>query len=667
MAKDIPHAAFTIDWARGMHFLKLWLAAPDKKKPPALPHAIRKLGKEHITLKEGSVYYKGLEVITDEERKQKILTKEEQAYGGSKAIYYRLRKHYLGISYQNVRDFLNRSERRQLKQSRKNQKSNISFIHAPRPGSLQADCTFYHGNKIVVFGVVDVFSRWCYYEIIKHKQPIDTAAAMIKAVAAFKKLAPDQSIYKIATDDGGEFKLDNRNKGLSQKNPKFKMDWQTYWDNYKESGPKWRLTFVREKAPQRLIESLNGTLRKYVERVDYKDKAELRKIIERFVREYNDTRHRALGRLTPNDDAMQLSKEETKAEAKRQFKQKRGNVGKSGYRQKVLREGDLVRISLLSDKDKMGHIGSKEQWTKALYKVDRVIKSKRGVRLFRIVYKSTGNKKGVYMRNKLLFVYEPTHSKDQKPKYDPGAETDVESEDEAPKPQWVKAQKKAAAEANKDKPNYKAQDVRESSGDEASIDYDDQDTEDMEEKAPEPPPKKVKKPEPKKVPQPKPKPKPKEPEKPAPKPKPKPKPKEAKKPAPKPKEAKPAAKPAKPKQQPEQPKPDPPKDTPSQASPKRRRRLAVKTGKIPLSKKKIKGRKVTVDYNGDIIKAIILLFYKGEYIIYCKPDGSIGAVVEKEVVEHDIDDYVSEGYYKRLMHQKSDQIAAMQADIDADQ
>ena len=68
---------------------------------------------------------------------------------------------------------------------------------------------------------------------------------MIKAVAEFKKLAPNQSIYKIATDDGGEFKLDNRNKGLSPKNPKFKMDWETFWDQYKEKGPKWRLTFVR--------------------------------------------------------------------------------------------------------------------------------------------------------------------------------------------------------------------------------------------------------------------------------------------------------------------------------------------------------------------------------------------------------------------------------------
>ena len=79
-----------------MHFLKLWLKATPNKKPSALPHAIRKLGKEDIKLKDGSVHYKGLEVITDDERKQKILAKEDSAYGGSKAIYYRLRKHYLG-------------------------------------------------------------------------------------------------------------------------------------------------------------------------------------------------------------------------------------------------------------------------------------------------------------------------------------------------------------------------------------------------------------------------------------------------------------------------------------------------------------------------------------------------------------------------------------------
>ena len=61
------------------------------------------------------------------------------------------------------------------------------------------------------------------------------------------------------------------------------------------------------------------------------------------------------------------------------------------------------------------------------------------------------------------------------------------------------------------------------------------------------------------------------------------------------------------------------------------------------------------------------MLYKGEYIVYCKPDGSIGAVVDKEIVEHDVDDYVSDAYYKRLLHQKADEIKSMQADIDADQ
>ena len=50
MSQPIPHAAFKINWAHGFGYLKMWLKAPAKKKPDAVPHAIKKLGKDHIII-----------------------------------------------------------------------------------------------------------------------------------------------------------------------------------------------------------------------------------------------------------------------------------------------------------------------------------------------------------------------------------------------------------------------------------------------------------------------------------------------------------------------------------------------------------------------------------------------------------------------------------------
>ena len=210
MSESIPKGVFLANWAASKEWILHYLRA--KKKPYQTPRLANKFGLKHLSHKGDTLFYKGLEIITTQKRREEILAEQESAYGGSKAIYYRLRKKFIGITYRHVLSYLGESERRQLKQKKvAGGKKQRAFIHANRPGFLQADCTFYNGNKIVVFGVVDVFSRWCYYEIIKHKQPIDTAVAMDKAIKIFKKLAPHQSIFRVATDAGGEFRKDDRN------------------------------------------------------------------------------------------------------------------------------------------------------------------------------------------------------------------------------------------------------------------------------------------------------------------------------------------------------------------------------------------------------------------------------------------------------------------------
>ena len=506
MTNKIPKGVFMANWARKKNYIIKYLRAK-KKNPDGLPRFMKLFGEKDVTERNGTLFYRDLEIVTTPERREEILKDHEESYGGSKAVYYRLRQKYIGITYNDVLSFLNQSERRQLKRKKQSSHKQRSFIHASRPGHLQCDLTFYHKNKFVVFGCVDVFSRWCYYEVIKDKTPKHTSAALRNAVALFKKLAPTMSLFMVSTDAGSEFREEFRD----------------FLDNYKEDPkkhPKWKLRVVWKKQPQRLIESLNGTLRRYVERVDFSDKADLTKVVKRFVKEYNNSRHAALGTRTPMELVTLKDKALVRRESERQFAQKKLRVTTSRYVLKELKPGSLVRISLLTEKDELGHHGAKPLWSKTVYRVKRVIGSKRGVDRYEVVHEGNGARKGIYFRDKLLFVRLPTHNRDQKKKYDPGKqyEREVPEDDEPPAPAWNAKPKKRDNYAN-------LQDEREDSGEEFDLDLSDQDTEDREEEDEE-----EKRPEPKPTkPEPKPEPKPKPTPEPKPKPKPKPKKREQRK------------------------------------------------------------------------------------------------------------------------------------------
>ena len=256
-------------------------------------------------------------------------------------------------------------------------------------------------------------------------------------------------------------------------------------ENYKEDPEKfkkWRLRVIRQKQPQRLIEALNGNLRRYIERVDFKDKKELTKLVARFVKERNDSRHFALGTRTPLEVLQLKDRAVIKRESERQFAQKKKKVTTSGFRGlKKLTIGALVRISLRTDKTDLGHAGAKPNWSKKIYRVHRILKSKRGRDRF-VLYEERKNvKKGIYFRDKLLAVSIPKRQRNQKPKYDPGApdEEREAQQDNVPEPEWQ----------NK-KPDYRDEDARASSGEEADPGDAGSDTEEDEKAAEPPPPKK---------------------------------------------------------------------------------------------------------------------------------------------------------------------------------
>ena len=235
--KGMPMARWAVDIDNIRSFYRI------KPRPKRIPRLLNKFGLEHFKLEKNTLFWKGKEIVFEDKRRAEILGEMDEAYGGVRVLFHRLQKKYIGVHFRYIKRYLMESERRQLKRQKQSSKNQRSFIHEPRPGSLQMDLTFYHGAKMVVFGLIDVFSRWCYYEVIKDKTAPHVAASLKKAIAEFKKLAPQHSIYKVASDDGSEFKSDT----------------QDFLENYREDPkkfPKWRLRVIRQKQPQRLIEAL---------------------------------------------------------------------------------------------------------------------------------------------------------------------------------------------------------------------------------------------------------------------------------------------------------------------------------------------------------------------------------------------------------------------------
>ena len=122
-----------------------------------------------------------------------------------------------------------------------------------------------------------------------------------------------------------------------------------------------------KKQPQRMIESLNKTLRAHVERVDYGRKGELRQIIAKFNQQYNNSSHGNLDGACPLD-ILSLNEAEIKIEARRPIGQgpKRIQFRRAG---RPVKTGSLVRVFLDGEKDEFGHKGTKPMWTKTIFMV----------------------------------------------------------------------------------------------------------------------------------------------------------------------------------------------------------------------------------------------------------------------------------------------------------
>ena len=451
-----PKGLFNVNWARKAPNIISYLKI--NPRPKRKPTVVKKFGYDKFKLKGNRLFVFGREVVLDKKLKLDVLSKEETGYGGTRKAYARISKKYLGISAKDVRNYFAESERRQLKMPKQGRGVNRAFIHAPRPGVIEADCTFYHGQKIVVFGMVDVFSRWCHYEVIKYKKPIDTGAALLNGIQKFHRASLNKhKLYEVRTDSGSEFLHDERNKGSKNPKPDFRsilLDIQSKAKHFK---------IIHRKQPMRIIEGLNGILRRYVQRIDFTTKEDLGKIIERFCREYNESPSKPLGNKTPNDVIRIHGKENLEKEASRQFAAKQRKVGTSAFRLKELKVGSLVRISLLADKEKLGHHGEKPNWSKKIWVVTKIMKSSRGPLRYKVKLDGGNKTAGPFFRDRLLAIVRPTHALNQKSKYQPGARKkgDIQREKAALRPDKAPQIKWAARKTYED-----MQDERESSGSE---------------------------------------------------------------------------------------------------------------------------------------------------------------------------------------------------------
>ena len=157
-------------------------------------------------------------VIVEASRRNKILNEEEENYGGQRKAADRINRKYFGITRNHVIQFFSGSERRQLKARQQKTQRIESFIYATRPGTLQIDITFYRGSKIPVFGAVDVFSRYAFYERVHSKKAHLVVKAMKSCLAHFNKVMhKERKIHNVSPDAGVEFQAEFKSYLKQQK------------------------------------------------------------------------------------------------------------------------------------------------------------------------------------------------------------------------------------------------------------------------------------------------------------------------------------------------------------------------------------------------------------------------------------------------------------------
>jgi hypothetical protein len=383
------------------------------KKSSVVPKVVNVFGVQNFRVDKDKLFLFDREIVTDEKRLGEIIDKAEESYGGVKKSHWKIMRSYINVSRNRLEKYFAGSERRQLKRRHRTSKKTGNFIVASSPGNIQIDLTFYRGQKVPVFGAVDIFSRWAYFERVSSKSSSLVIEAIKRCVAEFQKVSKHR-IYNLSSDAGSEF------KGAAK-------DWLI----------KNHIHYDQQAKSRKLIESLNSTLRKYIERVGFGTLKELDDLIEAFNETYNDTRHASTNKVPNELVAMEPKQKEIKDEAKRQFNEKKSKMGESkGFQLAKISVSDFVRIYdprrreikgdqkkklkgkiKLSDDDFVKqftskHRGPEPDWSKTTYMVIKIIIGKRAPR-----YKLKGRKE-TFLRSEIQKVTKVTKKDPRRKKQD---------------------------------------------------------------------------------------------------------------------------------------------------------------------------------------------------------------------------------------------------------
>lgn len=336
-----------------------------------VPRVVKMFG-ENFNIKDKRMYLFDREIVIDTKRRDQILNKTEEEYGGVKKAHFRLMRKYINISRRDIMEFFGGSERRQLKREFNKTKSSESFIHANRPGVIQIDLTFYRGAKIPVFVGIDVHSRYVYVQRVVSKVAKDVVSkALANCIDIMEKLS-GYKVRKVSSDAGSEFAGDTT-RLMKQMN----------------------IVYDRAARSRKIVERVNGTLRKYIERVQFDTHKELDQLFEKFTENYNQSVHNSTGKA-PIDMMTETNKKVTRKDAEAAYKRGKKRIDKKGFNLPELKIGDMVRIydprrrgikadmkKSLKGKVKLGpadfvkrftstHRGEAADWTKQIYIVWKI-------------------------------------------------------------------------------------------------------------------------------------------------------------------------------------------------------------------------------------------------------------------------------------------------------
>ena len=360
-----------------------------------IPKAVQRFG-ENFKLSGETLFLFDREIVIDKKRKLEILDKEEGRYGGIMKAMHRVKEKFIGISRKELSNYFGGSERRQLKARYQKQKANETYIHARTPGTLQIDLTFYKGQKYPVFGAVDVFSRWCFYERVTDKQTISVVKSLEKCHKEFERVSKYHKLNKVSFDSGVEFRKDT--------------------DAYLR---KHNITIDRQVKSRKMIEALNRALRNYNERKGWSTTRDLDENIDQFVSDYNVSRHSSTRRKPI--DLVSLKKTFIQNLLNKADGKSRVGKGK-GFNMATLIVGDSVRVydprryevkakqkAKLKGKIKLNegdyvkqytsrHRGQAPHWSLKIYTVEKIIEGEK-----RTLYRLK-DRKGVFVRSELQKV-----------------------------------------------------------------------------------------------------------------------------------------------------------------------------------------------------------------------------------------------------------------------